>query len=159
MKTFPVEVKRFPAIRTAGMHVRTTMDDAGRDCPALWRDAFGPRMGSFPADPGQPDVSFGISVMEGEDSPAFVYWAAMPVAEGVAAPDGMDVFVIPGGLYACCDVASLAELGDAYDYMYTNWPRERGGHSPDMSKPSVEVYTREHSQSGKLSIRCPLIEK
>lgn len=157
MKTFAIEVKRFPAIRTAGMHVHTSMDKASQDCPALWSEKFGPRMESFPVSSEYPNLSFGLSTMESISD--FTYWAVLPIAEGAEVPAGMERIEIPGGFYACCDIASLAELGALYNYVYMQWPKEQTKHNLDISKPSVEVYTSEFMKTGGLAVRCPLIEK
>lgn len=157
MANFIVTVVDRPAIKAAGIKVRTTMERASVDCPKLWSEEFGPRMCSFPADAARPDESYGLSVMI--DSEAFDYWAVMPIADGVAAPDGMDTITIPGGTYAECRVESLAQLGEAFTYIYTAWPATQEKYALNMQGMGCELYTSDFMKNGSLTVYCPLVEK
>ena len=157
MATFTVTVVERPAVRTAGLKVRTSMAKASQDCPAIWQNEFGPRMESFPADPAHPGQSYGASIML--DSENFDYWAVMPIAPGAQVPEGMDILEIPGGLYAECKLLSLKELGDAYTYIYGDWIKEQGKYALNMQAACLELYTWDFMKTGELTIYCPLLEK
>lgn len=157
MAQFTVSVVERPAIRTAGLKVRTNMANAFQDCPKIWERDFGPRMESFPADPQHAGQSYGVSIML--DSEAFDYWAVMPLAPGADVPEGMDILEIPGGLYAECHLQSLAQLGDAYTHIYMSWASTSDKYAMNMQGASLELYTCEYLNSGKLTIYCPVVEK
>lgn len=157
MSEFTVAVVERPAIRTAGLKIRTTMEKATQDCTKLWTDDFAPRMESFPADPARPDESYGLSVMV--DSDAFDYWAVMPIAADAQIPEGMDVITIPAGTYAECRVASLERLGDAFNNLYCAWIPQQETYSANMQGIGYELYTSEYMENGSLTIYCPLLEK
>jgi predicted transcriptional regulator YdeE len=157
MQQHQVAVVNRPAIRTAGFKVRTDMAKASRDCPGLWEERFGPVMETFPADPARPDESYGVSVMV--DDSAFDYWAVMPIADGADIPEGMDVLTLPEGIYAECALASLSELGDALNYIYGPWIAGQEKLTLNMQGACYERYTSDFSNSGRLVIYCPLLEK
>lgn len=157
MAQFPITVVDRPEIRCAGMKVRTTMQKASVDCPAIWQNQFGPLMDSFPADPAYPGQSYGASVMI--DSDNFDYWALMPLAPGADIPGGMDVFTLPGGPYAEANLANLAELGDAYTYIYGEWGGAQDKYTLNMQGVGYELYTFDFCSTGKLIVYCPLMEK
>lgn len=154
---FTLTVVERTAVKTAGLKVRTDMRKAKEDCPKLWDTDFGPRMMSFPVDPARPGESYSVSIMI--DSDAFDYWAVMPITPSAEVPDGMDILDIPGGLYAECPVASLAESGDAYTYVYMEWAATQEKYALNMQGASLELYTPDFMKDGRLTILCPLVEK
>ena len=157
MAELTVSIVDRPEIKTAGLKVRTTMAKASQDCPSIWQNDFGPRMEAFPADPAFPNQSYGLSIML--DSETFDYWAVMPLAPGADVPEGMDTITIPGGKYAECHLESLAQLGEAYTYIYGPWAAGQSGYGMNMQGICYELYTDEYMKTGKLSIYCPLLEK
>ncbi len=157
MTQLDVRIEDRPAIRCAGLKVRTTMQKASIDCPAIWQNSFGPRMDSFPADPQYPQQSYGASVMV--DSDSFDYWALMPLAPGADVPDGMDVFTLPAGPYATTQVAGLDKLGDAFTYVYGAWIADQKNYTLNMQGVGYELYTYDFMTTGELSIYCPLLQK
>ncbi len=152
-----VNVVSRPAVRTAGLKIRTTMARASQDCPLLWSRDFAPRMESFPIHPDYANQSFGVSVMLDEDS--FDYWATMALADGAPLPEGMDILTLPGGPYAECLLPSLEKLGEAYMHVYRDWSARQDRYTMDMRGCSIEVYTAKYLETGELTIYCPLLEK
>ncbi len=157
MANLTVTVVERPAIKTAGIKIRTDMAKAGVDCPKVWSDDFGPRMGAFPWDASRSGESYGLCIMI--DSDAFDYWAVAPIAAGAAVPDGMDTITIPGGPYAECRLASLAEMGEAFNLINSVWSAGQEKYAVNMQGMSVEVYTCEYMKNGSLTLHVPLIEK
>ena len=157
MPTPIVKIVERPGVKTAGIKVRTTMDKAGSDCLKLWEKDFGPQMARFPADPAHPNESYGVSVMV--DSDSFDYWAVMPIAAGTPVPAGMDIFEIPGGLYAEYPVDSLEKLPESFTYLYMHWAPQQERYTVNMQGVGYELYTQEYLNTGALTIYCPLLEK
>jgi predicted transcriptional regulator YdeE len=157
MPEFTVTVVDRPAISAAGLKVRTAMDAAGADCPALWEKTFGPKMASFPADPARPGESYGVCVMI--DDNTFDYWAVMPLAKGAEVPGGMEAITVPGGLCGECRLASLKELTPAYTYMYTTWASSLKDYAVNMQAPAYEMYTADYMKNGSLAVYCPLVKQ
>lgn len=157
MPQFPVTVVTHPAIRTAGVKVRTTMQKCAQDCPSLWEHVFGPRMMDFPMDPLYSGVSYGASVMI--DNESFDYWAVMPIAAAADTPDGMDILEIPGGLYVECRLESLGQLSDAYNFIFMEWIPAQEKFASNMLGMGLEEYTADYMTNGSLTIYCPLVEK
>lgn len=157
MANFQVTVVTRPSIDTAGLKVRTTIQKTSIDCPKIWSEDFGPKMCGFPADPAYPDQSYGVSIMLNENE--FDYWAVMPLRSGATVPAGMETLQIAGGLYAECHISSLAELGDAFTYIYGEWGGTQSKYALNMRGASYELYTSEFMKTGKMSVYCPLLEK
>lgn len=156
MSKFDIAIVNRPVTDCAGIMVKTSMEKASVDCPALW-ESFGPRMCEVSANPEFPDQSFGASVMTSESG--FDYWALMPLAPGAAVPEGMKTFTLPAGDYAECRLGSLKEMGDAYKYIYTEWPSSQEKYGLDMGGVSYEGYTSDYMKTGELVIYCPLKAK
>ena len=157
MAEFNVAVVSRPRIKIAGFKIATTMERAGQDCPRIWEEKFGPVMDSFPADPAYPNQSYGLSVMTGPDT--FDYWAAMPIAESTPVPEGMESTYLEEGQFCECKLASLAELGPAFTYIYGDWAAKNGKYTVEMAKPGYELYTDEYMKNGSLAVYCPVTKK
>ena len=157
MANFTVTIVERPAIKTAGLKVRTTMDKTGVDCPKLWSDDFAPRMGTFPCDASRPGESYGLCIMVDNDT--IDYWAVMPIAAGAAVPEGMDSITIPGGTYAECRIDSLAQMGEAYTHLYSVWPASQEKYAVNMQGMCLELYSEEYMKNGSLTLYIPLVEK
>lgn len=154
MPDFPMKLVDQPEIRCAGMKVRTTMANAGKDCPALWNDRFGPRMEEFAHDPAHPDECYGVSVMI--DDERFDYWALDSLAPGADVPQGMEEYVIPEGRYAECSVPSLESLGECYQYVYGTWLPENRDLDFDSSRPCYELYGKDYKALGVFFLFVPV---
>ena len=99
----------------------------------------------------------GISSML--DAQHFEYCAAMPAGEGLALPEGMSQIELPAGLYAGCVVSSLAQLGEAYTYLYKVWPKTVTEYGVNMQAPSFEYYDERYVESGAFEIYVPILKK
>ncbi len=156
MTTFSVSVSHRPPVRLFGLFVRTSMADAFKDCPDLWEKVFAPRMHEVSGKkPGEYAPSYGISIML--DAQRFDYWAAMPAREGLALPEGMGEIELPAGLYASCLAPSLAQLGEAYTYLYETWPKTAPGYAPNMQAPCFEYYDERYLESGVFEVCMPVL--
>ncbi len=152
MSEYKVTVVEYPAKRLVGMKVRTSMHKAQQDCPALWQ-TFGPRIGELsPADCGYPG-SYGVSVMLNAED--FDYWATVEMPSA-AVPAGMDCIDIPAGQYATCTVPNLEKLGDAYMYLYGEWPKSQTGCTFNGQAPCFELYPPNWQCQDSFEIFMPL---
>ncbi len=148
-----------PALRAFGMKVRTSAANAPRDCAKLWHEDFGPRMPALM--PAEGSECYGISVMA--DLPAvdgagcsFDYYAALPLAEGRAAPAGMERVDVPEGLYLECLVPSMEHIGAAYRHMYEQWLPGHPEFTPLLTAACYELYPRDFMEKGNFAIYSPL---
>lgn len=158
MSAISVFVSQRPQLRLFGVFVRTSMSKASVDCPKLWANVFGPRMHEISgAKLGEyPGPSYGISVMLDEHN--FDYWAAMPAREGQVLPEGMQVIELPAGLYAGCVIPSLAQLGEAFTYLYGTWPQTVKDYALNMQAPGFEYYDQRYQESGALEVYAPVLK-
>lgn len=138
--SFKFSIVSLPEIKTAGATIETNMERAMQDCPGLWY-SFAARMFSeLPqyAEIAEKASTYGISKMI--DEQRFYYSASIEVTSVRELPDGIKVITIPAGLYVMCTVPSLAQLGDAYNALYMQWPEQQTEYAPDMQGVSVEKY-------------------
>lgn len=138
-----------PEKRLVGMKTRSTMQKASHDCSALWK-IFGPRMGELPSGPG----AYGVTVMVNAEE--FDYFAAVEAGDAVAVPSGMERFVLPGGSYAKCYVPNLHKMHEAYDYMYTQWPKKQTGYAPNFQAPCFEYYQADWQEGDGFELNIPI---
>jgi len=150
---FTINVVEREAIKIVGLKVRTSMQTSMTDCPALWEKDFGPRMPELATYPG---LSYGASQMVDQEN--FDYWAALTYREGDPVPSGMGLLDLAAGPYAECPVESLADLAEAYQYIFFSW----AGGAMDKFRhdaPSYELYPADHCATGRLTLYMPLCAK
>ena len=147
---FEITVKDLPARRLAGMVIRTNMQQASVDCPAIWQ-AFGPRMAEF-SGRGE---AYGVSVMLSADG-TFDYWAAVEIQADAAVPEGLTAVDLPGGLYAIAEAPNLEQISAVYGFMYMEWPRQQSEYAVNMAAPCVEVYRGEWQPSDAIEVWVPV---
>lgn len=151
MSKFEVTIVEYPAKRLTGTKVSTTMQKAMQDCPALWH-TFGPRIGELLTADSDCQGAYGISVMLNAED--FDYWAA--VETSAAVPADMAQIDIPAGPYASCTVPSIDKLGDAYMYIYGEWPKSQTAYACNEQALSFELYPTEWQPSDPFKIYMPL---
>ena len=159
-QSFDIMVKELPARTLVGLFVNTTYQNAFTDCTRVWEHDFMPRLPEITHRPSAefPSVTYGVSVMTGEEG-AFTYWATTELPVGTAVPEGMSVLELPGGLYACCALPSLALLSDAYTYLYTAWSDSNKDYAVNFQTPCFERYDEEYLKSGSLEIYAPVVKR
>ncbi len=155
MSKYAVKIVERPAVRTAGLKVQSSHETASVDCPKLWSEDFVPYMEAFPCD--GTGVSYGICVMTSETN--FDYWAVMPLGKDAKTPEGLSEITIAGGTYAECPVKSLAEMGDAYTYLYTQWGEEQKDYAVNFQGACLELYGKEYLENGSLTLCVPVLKK
>ena len=143
--TLEITVKEFPARHLTGMLVRTNMEKASIDCPAVWQ-AFGPRMASFP-NSANISEAYGVSIMLGECG-TFDYWAAAEMPADAPVPEGMTTVELPAGLYACAIAPNLEQMEAAYKELYMEWPLQQSEYAVNMQAPCTKIG---RGDSGKSS--------
>lgn len=141
---FTFDVVDVSQLRLVGMTVRTTMEKARTDCPALWM-TFAGRIAELCQQPGfcadNPVLergSFGLSTDMTQEG--FTYWAAVSVLPDVEVPAGLEEILLPARSYARCAVPNLAAVGQAFTAMYMEWPTEQMDYAPDMDGVCFELY-------------------
>ncbi len=154
--SFEIAVVEFPATHLIGMKVRTTMQKAQADCPAIWQ-TFGPRIVEIPGGDCIGKGAYGVSVMLNEND--FDYWVAVEAASNAAVPKDMATFEIPDGLYAKCSVASLEKLGEAYMYVYSQWVSGQSEYGLNMQAPCFELYPPNWRLEDAFEIYVPVMKQ
>ena len=154
--TLDVTIKEFPARHLTGMVVRTNMQKASIDCPAVWQ-AFGPRLGSFP-NSADINEAYGVSFMIGTDG-TFDYWAAAETPADAPVPEDMKTVELPAGLYASTFAPNLEQVEAAYRTIYTEWSAQQSEYAVDMQAPCVEVYCNGWKPSDPLELLVPVVKK
>ncbi len=149
MTKFDVTVVDYPAKHLVGMKVRSTMAKAHVDCPAIWQ-TFGPKMGLGCEAGSAPVGSFGVCVMVNAEE--FDYWAAAQANASAAVPAGMGAIDLPAGLYAKAVLPNLENLGDAYTFLYTEWPKEQTDYICDETVPCFEWYPPDWQPNSALEV-------
>lgn len=153
MSNHNVTVVEYPEMHLIGMKVRTTMQKAQQDCPALWQ-AFGPRCAEILPAGSDCTGAYGISVMLTPEE--FEYWAAIEANASVAVPQGMGRVDIPAGQYAKCAVPNLGKLGEIYMYLYEEWPKSQKTYTYDEKIPCFELYPQNWKPSDALTVFMPV---
>lgn len=154
--TLDVTIKEFPARHLTGMVIRTNMQKAAIDCPALWQ-TFGPLIGSLPNSANIHEV-YGISVMI-EDDGTFDYWVAAETSVDTPIPNNMKTFELPAGLYACTFAPGLEQIEATYRAIYTEWPTQQSEFTVNMQAPCTEVYRTNWQPSEPFELWVPVIKK
>jgi len=154
--TLDVTIKEFPARHLTGMVVRTNMQKASTDCPAVWQ-AFGPRLADFP-NSANISEAYGVSIMIGTDG-TFDYWAAAETPADAPVPDDMKTVELPAGLYACTFAPNLEQMEATYREIYMEWPNQQSEYAIDMQAPCVEVYRNGWQPTDPLELLVPVVKK
>jgi len=116
-KIIEIELKRL-----VGMHL--TMSLANNRTGELWRKLM-PRRNEI-NDPLTADL-YSLQVYSSTHfsnfqlTNEFEKWALMEVANFDHLPEGMETFLLPGGLYAVFDYQGLSNDPTVFQYIFTNW--------------------------------------
>ena len=154
--TLEITIKEFPARHLTGMLVRTNMQKASIDCPAIWQ-AFGPQLATFP-NSANISEAYGVSVMLGDDG-TFDYWAAVETPVDAPVPEGMTTVELPAGLYACAFAANLEQMEATYKELYLEWPQRQSEYAVNMQAPCVEIYCGDWQPSDPLELQVSVVKK
>lgn len=106
------------------------------DYVSIWREGFDPfvaEVTAMAAEPGYYGVYYGCEVEEKVD-----FLAGMVVKSDAAAPDGLTVRSLPGGLYARFD-STMGTIGATWDAIYRRW-LPASGYAEDESRPAMEYF-------------------
>ena len=147
MNEFEIKIVDLPAKGLMGIKVRTNMEKAREDCPALWQK-FCPQM---PQIFGK--ESYGLSIMLNAQD--FDYWAAAEAPAG-AAPAGMENVTIPAGAYARCTVPNLESIGAGYMFMYQTWLGGQQEWKLNEQAPCFELYPADWNPSMPFDLFMPV---
>ena len=154
---FPITVVTIEKVELFGLCIRTTIQDAFKDCPLFWEQEFMPKLTEITGKPASEfqGITYGISVMVNNEG-TIDYWAAASLATGMNMPVSMRSITLQGGLYAHCEVASVALLGAAYDAIYSQWPSKQSEYAPMMQAPCFERYDEQFIKNGRFELFVPV---
>ena len=152
MEKYDITVVEYPKKRLMGMKVRTSMQKARADCPALF-ESFIPRVSELPAGSCS-NGFYGVSKMVNTED--LDYWAAVEMTEGSSIPEGMECVDIPSGEYAKCAVPNMEKLGETYMYIYDEWPKNQTKYVMDGYSPSFELYPANWQHGASFEIYAPV---
>ncbi len=155
MSDFTITVVDCPAKSLVGMKVRTTMQKAQADCPALWQE-FGPRIDAL-CPGGGCTGAYGLSAMINETE--FYYWAAVEAEAFAEVPAGLERADLPAGRYAACPVPNLEKLAEAYTHLYTTWLPSAPGYVINEQAPCFELYPSNWQLSDAFALYMPVRER
>lgn len=144
-KEFDIKVSPVPAARVIGIKIRTDMSKAMVDCPKLWHETFAPRMQEVEGFNG---TAYGVSEVVDCQTGIFDYWAAASATSDAPIPAGMEALDLPAGLYAQCRVESLADIGAAYDFIYSAWLAAQTEFTLDYTARCYEFYPSDSMETG-----------
>ncbi len=139
-----------PLKHVIGMKVRTTLDKAEANCPAIWQK-FAARFNELSP---LGDQSYGVSFAASEDT--IDYWACVEVAPEAQLPEGMERTTIPAGLYASCTAPSIKNIASVYAWLYYEWERSQSEYLLDRDAPCFEAYRSDWQETSSLDILAPV---
>ena len=148
-----ITIKEFPARHLTGMVMRTDMQKAAIDCPALW-ETFAPRLVSL-TNSENISEAYGVSVMVGTDD-TFDYWVTAETTADAPVPEEMKTFELPAGLYACTLAPNLEQMDATYRKLYEEWPSQQSEYTVDKRIICVEVYVNNWQPSEPFELRVPV---
>lgn len=152
---FTFSVTKYGPKKLAGIGVKTTMEKASVDCPALW-EKFGSRIGGDLAALRAPmGDTFGLSVME-NDKGDFTYWAAIEIRDDAVLPADLTRLEIAKADYVCCAIPSLERIGAAYAEMYEVWPASQKDYEIDMQGACFERYAGDWTENDPIYLMAAL---
>ena len=150
-----ITIKDLPARHLTGMVIRTNMQNAWTDCPAIWQ-TFAPRLASFPNSAAITEA-YGLSIMVSDDG-TFDYWVAAETLADAPVPEDMKTVELPAGLYASVFAPNLQQMEAVYQEMYTEWSQQQSEFTVNMQAPCVEVYRTGWTSHDPLEIWVPVIK-
>ena len=152
MDKYDITVTNYPKKRLVGMKARTSMQKAQTDCPALFQ-SFMPRVSEL-AQLSKCNNFYGVSVMLNAED--FDYWAAVEIETDANLPEGMACMDIPSGEYAKCAVPNMEKLGEAYMYVFGEWPKSQTKYVLDEQAPMFELYPMCFKPTDSFEIYAPV---
>ena len=150
--SYKVTVAEQPARHLAGLSKRLNMRDSHNECPILW-EKFMPRMKDL--DSIAEEGSFGASVNMDEKG-NYDYWATVAIPQDSIVPSGMDCLDVKGGKYAQLVVTDLANVSEAYQYIYTEWEKAQNDYRIDYTVACLEYYQKDWRDGDPVTIFVPL---
>lgn len=144
-----------PAVRLAGIRIRTSMETAREDVEKL-RDNVLPQISRFIS--GEQDASaYGVSWVTDAGTCSFDYCLAGRKSQDSTLPCGFEEIVIPAGLYAECTLPSQEALYCLYDYLYHKWLPKQEESIGIGETPCYEVYPDHSLTEGQMKLYIPIV--
>ncbi len=144
-----------PAVRLAGIKIRTGMQTAMEDVKNLWQDAL-PLISELVS--GKRDTpTYGVSWVIDAETCSFDYCAAVKSGRDSVLPEEFEVTTIPAGLYAECILPSSEALYRLYNYLYYEWLPAQDESMVIGDTPCYEVYPDNYLKGGHMKLYIPVV--
>lgn len=143
-----------PAVKLAGIKIRTAMHTVEEDVKKLWHDVM-PQISQSAS--GEKDATYGVSWVVDPQACSFDYCAAVKQGTHSVMPDEFEETLIPAGLYAECSLPSRDDLYQFYHYLFSEWlpdPKDGAGIS---DTPCYEVYPDNFGKGGHMKLYIPVV--
>ena len=150
--SYKITVAEQPARNLAGLCARINISDSQKECSALW-EKFWPSMEKLA--PIAEEGSFGVSINMDEKG-NYDYWAAMATPPGAEETSGMSCLEVRGGKYAACTIENLADIGEVYQYIYSEWEKTQSDYRVDPTGAWLEFYQKDWQDEDPVTLYVAL---
>ncbi|NLC23278.1 GyrI-like domain-containing protein [Oxalobacter vibrioformis] len=144
-----------PAVKLAGIRIRTDMQTAREDVKQLWHDAM-PEISKLAS--GTRDApTYGVSWVIDAETCSFDYCVAVKSGRDSVLPEEFEETIIPAGLYAECSLPSREALYRLYNYLYYEWLPAQDESMVVGDTPCYEVYPDNYLKGGHMKLYIPIV--
>lgn len=144
-----------PAVRLAGVKIRTGMQTAVEDVRNLWQATL-PRINELSLKK-KDAPTYGVSWVIDAEACSFDYCAAVKPGMHDILPEEFEETVIPAGLYAECTLPSREALYRLYDYLYHEWLPAQKENFGIGDSPCYEVHPDNYLKEGHMKLYIPIV--
>jgi len=144
-----------PAVKLAGIRIRTDMQTAPEDLKTLWNQ-FLPHIQKHLSEK-KDTPTYGVSWVVDPETCSFDYIAAVQPGRNNTLPEEFEETTIPAGLYAECTLPSREELYRLYNYLYYEWLPEQEENFSVGDAPCYEVYPDNYFKGGHMKLYIPVV--
>ena len=137
---FKFAVLEFPETKVAGIKIESDMNNAQKDCAALWKSFDSRIHGELSRHKSLPEMPDKYGVFKIINKDRFAYWAAVNINSTDKIPSDLEILNIPLGMYVTCQVPGIAKLEEAYKALYEDWPPTQIDYAIDNKGICFERY-------------------
>ena len=144
-----------PAVKLAGIRIKTDMQAASEDLVKIWSEAL-PRIHEIICRQSK-GTTYGVSWVVDAETCSFEYCVAVKPGRNSVLPEEFEETIIPAGLYAECTLPSREALHRLYDYLYYEWLPAQEKSIGVGDTPCYEVYPDSYLQGGHMKLYIPIV--